>query len=469
MQPLADHVARALRVLASPGARVVLALSGGPDSVAMTHLLREAAASGAIELAGIAHFNHRLRGSEADADEAFCRDLASALGLPFVSASADVAAHAREHGQSLENAARQLRYDFLECARVELEADVVAVGHTRDDQAETYLLRLLRGAGPRGLSGIRPRLGTVIRPLLEVSRPELLAWLEERQLPYRVDPSNADIAIARNRVRHDIIPALERGSPGVADALARAARIAADDDDFISSHVAGALTRIVSTEGEPGSRLALEPLRQLHPAIARRVVQDTMQRVAPARFVGLKHVDAVLSLVLTGSGQLDAPGQRAVVEGEWLRLTPSEARPRQLEESNVFRYLLSIPGEALIPESGVTISAEILTGDGRGAETVTDGAVVAAAALDRSAGLAVRNRRPGDRFRPAGFLGRKKLQDYFVDRKVPRAERDKVPLVVDAKDRIVWVVGHTVAQDFRVTDPEGAVLLLKVRRLGGSV
>lgn len=470
MRPISDRVARALRALAPRGARVALAVSGGPDSVAMTHLLREAAAGGAIELAGIAHLNHRLRGTDADADEAFCRELARSLDLPFISEGVDVAAHARERGLSLEHAARQLRYAFLERARTQLNADLVAVGHTRDDQAETYLLRLMRGAGPRGLSGIRPRLGTVIRPLLEVSRPELLAWLDERSLPYRIDASNADTAIARNKIRHDIIPALERALPGAADALARAARIASDDEAFIAMSVAEASSRIVSAEEGGGSRLELAPLRELHPAVSRRLIQNAMQQVAPDRFIGLKHVDVVLALAASGEGQLDGPGQRIAVAGGWLRLTPAVGRKRRQDgESNVFRYLLSIPGEALVRESGVSISAEIVTGTGRAAETVTDEASVAAKALDCTAGLAVRNRRPGDWFRPPGLGGRKKLQDYFVDRKVPRSERGRVPLVVDANDRIVWVVGHTVAQDFRVTEPGEAVLLLKVRHLGGSV
>jgi tRNA(Ile)-lysidine synthase len=467
MPPILHRVLHALSTLTFPGARVMLAVSGGPDSVAMTHLLREAAADGAIELAGMAHFNHRLRGEEADKDEAFCRDLASSLGLAFVTASGDVARYSRDHGLSLENAARRLRYEFLDRARLELGADLVAVGHTRDDQAETYLLRLMRGAGPRGLSGIRPRLGAVVRPLLDTSRHELLGWLDQRGLVYRVDASNADTAIARNRIRHDVLPAIERGSPGATDALARAARMAADDEDFIASHAAEAGARVVVESGTH-TRLRLERLRELHPAVARRIVYDAMQRVARNRFVEFKHVDAVLALVASGQGRLDAPGQRVLAEGEWLALTPSEI-PLRERGSNVFRYLLSIPGEALVPESGVAISAELVTRTGRGAETLTDEAVLAASGIDCAAGLVVRNRRPGDRFRPLGLAGRKKLQDYFVDRKVPRAERDRIPLVVDASDRIVWVVGHTVAQEFRVTDPGEAVLLLKVRHLGGSV
>jgi tRNA(Ile)-lysidine synthase len=431
----------------------------------MTHLLCRVAVDARIELAGIAHFNHRLRGAEADADEAFCAALAAQLKVPFTSDSADVSFYAGQARISVEDAARRLRYEFLERARAQLGADWVAVGHTRDDQAETWLMRLLRGAGPRGLSGIRRRRGVIIRPLLDVSRVELHRWLAEQGQPYRVDATNDDTSIVRNRIRHSILPAIERASPGAGEALARAAAIASEDDDFLDRHAAEAASRVVVMEADE-ARLLVADLHGLHPAMARRVVRDAMERVTPDRFVELKHVDAVLALAASGRGQLDGPGQQAVIVGEWLWLRSSGARQRSRpsETSNVFRYPLSIPGEARITESGVAISAEILDRPGplRG---MGDAAVVSAASLRGT--LTVRNRRAGDRFRPFGLHGRKKLQDYFVDRKVPRDERDRVPLVVDADDRIVWVVGHAVAEDFRVTDPGGAVLLLKVRHLGG--
>jgi tRNA(Ile)-lysidine synthase len=464
MRALIDRVARAMRVLAPQGARVIAAVSGGPDSVAMTHLLRGLARQGTFELAGIAHFNHRLR-PDADADAAFCHALAANLGLPFYSEAADVAGEARVAKTSVEATARRLRYAFLEKARRAAAADFIAVGHTRDDQAETFLLRLLRGAGTRGLRGIHRARGAIIRPLLDIGRGELHEWLSSEGHPFRTDVSNADTAIPRNRVRHDLLPMLERFSPGSAEILARTASLASEDEDYLGRGAIEASATIVSEE-ETRLALDLDGLKSLHPSLARRVVRDAMARVAPGRFVGLAHVDAVLALA---GGRLDLPGQRVLREGNRLVLTTRTGRssPVPVTGTNVFRYALSIPGEAEIPECGVAISSERLTELALGADTPADGVLVDPEAV--AEGLAVRGRRPGDRFRPPGLGGTKKLQDYFVDRKVPRSQRDRVPLVVDGRDRIVWVVGHAVADDFRVMAPRKAVLLLKVRYLGGTV
>ena len=176
---LAASVLRTIRrdALIEPGGRVVVALSGGPDSVALVYLLRELQDGGHVSLAGVAHFNHQLRGPEADADEAFCRSLADELSLPIECGTADVRFAARQQRRSIEDAARTLRYRFLEQAADRLGADRIAIGHSRDDQAETFLLRLLRGSGPRGLAGILPRAGRVIRPLLDLPRAELRAYV----------------------------------------------------------------------------------------------------------------------------------------------------------------------------------------------------------------------------------------------------------------------------------------------------
>jgi tRNA(Ile)-lysidine synthase len=465
MRALVDRVARAMRALAPQGGRVVAAVSGGPDSVAMTHLLRRLTPRGRWDLAAVAHFNHRLRGADADADEAFCGDLARELGVPFFFERADVAAEASAAGRSIEEVARRLRYAFLERARLAAGADLVAVGHTRDDQAETILLRLFRGAGPRGLGGIHRRHGHVIRPLLDIRRSDLHAWLVAEGHPYRIDATNADTSIPRNRIRHELLPTLEQFSPGATESLARAAAIAGEDDDFLARCAAeSAATVVLSREG----RLTIdrERLTSLHPAVARRVVRDALSQVAPGRFIALAHVEAVLDLA---GGTLDLPGQTVTRRGTRLVLAPAGRRPTPTGAagSNVFRHPLSIPGEVEIPECGLAISAQRVEPGGSAADTVTDGVRVRArGAID---GWAVRNRRAGDRFRPPGVGGRKKLQDYFVDRKVPRDQRDRVPLVVDAEDRIVWVVGHAVADDFRNPGSEEPVLLLKVRQLGEPV
>jgi len=445
------------------GARVLVALSGGPDSVALLHILRTLEARGELVVAGAAHFNHQLRGAEADADESFCRDLAAGTGIPFLAGRADVAARARESGRSLEDAARQARYEFLNEAADSAGADAIAVGHSLDDQAETFLLRLIRGAGPAGLAGIRPRAGRVVRPLLDISRPELRQYAAEHGLGFRDDSSNADVRIPRNRVRLELLPLLSQFSPAIAATLAREAALAREDEEFLDRLAIESAASIVLVESG-NVTVDVAGLTALPPALASRVTQKAVAAAAPGRFIGFQHIDDLLELARSGAEGAAAalPGVTAVRRGSRIVFGIVSDRPF----SNSFRFPLSIPGEVAVP--GWALSAarieepeEVTPPPARG-----NTAVVAAAPLRGP--LAVRSRRPGDVFRPLGMHGRgRKLQDFLVDRKIARADRDSLPLVVDQDDRIVWVVGQSVAEDFRVTGPKQGVILLKARRLGG--
>src|SRR5688572_8287520 len=213
-----------------PVDRVAIAISGGSDSVALAWILHEAAPRASWRVVGLVHVNHGLRGDDAAADEAFCRELAARLGWPIDVSHVDVRARAHERRQSIEAAARGARYDCFEGAAARLGATVVATAHTMDDQAETVLLRLLRGAGSRGISGIRERRGRIVRPLLGCRRLELREFLNDRQELFREDASNLDLSIPRNRLRHELMPVIERLAPGGVAALARAAALAADDE-----------------------------------------------------------------------------------------------------------------------------------------------------------------------------------------------------------------------------------------------
>jgi tRNA(Ile)-lysidine synthase len=488
---LADRVTRTVRrhELIAPGGRVVVALSGGPDSVALVHLLRELEQTGELVVAGTAHLNHGLRGEASDEDERFCRAMSAGLGLPAEVGRADVRALAREQKRSVEDAARAARYAFLEGAADRLSAQVIAVGHSRDDQAETFLLRLIRGAGPRGLASILPRAGRIVRPLLDISRAELRTYVAEHGFDYRVDATNADVSIPRNRVRHELIPYLEREfSPGIVAVLAREAAIAREDEDRLQKEAIDLAASVV-LGGSDGLRVEAEALRLLHPALAARVARIALARLAGSRFVGFDHVDAFLDFARNGAAgsALSLPGQQVLHRGSSVLLRPEPRRgsgsPKSRKDErggNSFRFPLSIPGEVTLTTQGWAISAEPLDGppDGSRPERGVKGRVegwrargdtVAVSASALALPLAVRTRRPGDRFRPLGLGGTgKKLQDFLVDRKVARDVRDLLPLVVDSADRIVWVVGESVGEDFRVTGPSRGVILLKARRLGGE-
>lgn len=462
------------------GGRVVVALSGGPDSVALLHILRELETSGELVIAGIAHFNHRLRGDASEQDERFCREAAAALGITAEVGSADVREAAREQKRSIEDAARRLRYAFLNEAAARLRADAIAVGHSRDDQAETFLLRLLRGSGSRGLGGIRPKNGNVIRPLIDISRAELRQFAAERSLSFREDETNADVSMPRNRIRHELLPYLQRElSPNIVELLAREAALAREDDERLQIEAIELASSIVLTDTRaefdgrlPGTvavvSLDADRLRSLHPALRSRVARIALEPLAGGRFVGFEHVQRFLEFAGAGApgSALSLPGQQARHDGRFVRLQvePDRRRP---ERERALRVPLPVPGEVVLAEQGWTVLADFVEGAG---SNLGQSNALTALVRGFEGPLGVRTRRPGDRFQPPGLGGRtRKLQDYLVDRKVPRSARDRLPLVVDRDDKIVWIVGHAVAEGFRAAEPSPGVILLIARHLGGEV
>jgi tRNA(Ile)-lysidine synthase len=261
---------------------VLVGVSGGSDSVALLRALLDLLRTSEFSVAGVAHFNHRLRDTAAR-DEAFCRNLAEGFGIPFMTESADVAGHAAGRRLSVEDAARRLRYDFFERTARDTAADRVAVGHTLDDQAETVLLKLMRGAGPGGLGGVYPSKGIVIRPLLEVSRDELRAWLASLGQPWVEDESNADVSNPRNRVRHRVLPELDAAYGGsTRAAIARSAELAREDGQLLDELATGRYRELV-TAGHDCLQLDAVALLTEPPALQRRVLWHAMKARAGGR------------------------------------------------------------------------------------------------------------------------------------------------------------------------------------------
>jgi tRNA(Ile)-lysidine synthase len=453
--------------------RVVAAVSGGSDSVALFFLLRELAAAGELQLVGLAHLHHHIRGAAADEDAAFCRALAARAGVPAAIGDADVPALAARDGLSIEVAARNARQRFFTEALASLDAECVAVAHTRDDQAETVLLRLARGAGPAGLAGIAPRRDHLVRPLLEVSRVELRAYLEAIGEPWREDATNADRANPRNRIRHDVIPLLCQINPRADAAIARAADILRADDALLDRLANEAAVRCVRTVGPGRVLVDAAGLAGLPAALARRVALLALETVNPRRSYGLEEADFVCG---ASSGSLpgvevERSGADVVLVSRGGTLVPpaggSEAGG---SEDPPLHLRLTVPGTVEEPLGGWTLTAEGPMPRQLAGPPGKDQVIVDAAGL--SSGLIVRRRRPGDRLHPLGAPGRKKVQDVFVDRKVPRDDRDRVPIVTDEMGRILWVAGEVLAEPFRVTPLTTTVVVLTLRRQyapGGSV
>jgi tRNA(Ile)-lysidine synthase len=439
-----------------PETRVLVALSGGSDSVALLHILRDLHAAGELRLEAAAHFNHHIRGAEADRDEDFCRHVCAALDVPLIVGGADVPALAQHDGVSIEVAARRVRHEFLLAACTSRGADRVATAHTRDDQAETVLLHLVRGAGLRGVSGIAPRRGPLVRPLLECSRDELCRHLEARGQPWREDATNADVTIPRNRMRHEILPRLTTFNPRAHAALARLADLVREDDDWLAREATAIAFQVIGRE-RGHVRLARSALAALPPALGRRVAQAALQAARQSQPT-LREVQALLDVAAGRSRAVEVRGLRMEHSGRFVVLVIKGAR----RTSPPFSFPLSIPGSVVGP-GGWTLSAMGPLAVSEGQEVPPQRVVLDAGQLGLP--LVVRSRRAGDWLRPVGVNGRKKVQDLLVDRKVRADIRNEVPIVAEAGGRIVWVAGLATDADFRPSSDTNAVVILELRRI----
>jgi len=413
-------------MMVASGERVLVALSGGPDSVALLGALQRLAHRQGIGLQA-AHFNHRWRGAEADRDQACAVAVAAQLGLECVVGTAAGA----WRGSNLEAHAREQRYAFLEEVATVRGCSKIATGHTLDDQAETVLLRLLRGSGWDGLAGIRPvRDGRIVRPLIDCSRAAVLAFLDSAGLPYCEDSSNADRRFLRNRVRHEVLPLLHLINPEASRHLAAVADILAGEAAVLEAQIAP----LLRAGSEPDGGLAITAVRAVSPALAPRLVRAWLrdQRGDLLR-LGAAHVRAVVDLAHGSrpNAQVRLPGGRIVVR-EYQRLRLQAWTVPEMTSAQVI-----VPGTTVNLENGWRISAALVP-----IPTAMPGDLwsLVADADALAAPLIVRGVRAGDRIRPLGMRGHRKLQDVFVDRKLPVAQRRGRP-VVETGGEVLWVPG----------------------------
>ena len=454
--------------LISVGERLVVAVSGGADSVCLLHVLTQHQRELGMKL-HIAHLNHQLRGAESASDAKYVSGLANHFGIPATIERRDVAAYRNQKGCSLEEAAREIRYGFLADVARAIGTSKVAVGHTRDDQIETILLHLLRGTGIAGLCGLQPfspleyrenkERMEVVRPFLEVTRQETLDYCQQYQLKPRSDSSNLSPAFLRNRVRLELLPALESYNPSIDKALLRLATIAGDDVSFIEEQ---ALQLWAELAREEGNAIYLDKTKI---ASLPRALQRQIFRLAVERLVGnLKdieadHIEAMMSFLSKPAGKrLCLPqGLTMSTEYDHLVLNSSQASlcplPPLETEAN-----LNIPGETNLP--GWQVKAQILQ---EVAGNNENGLVASFGLVKVGRQLAVRRRRPGDRFQPLGMSQTKKLQDFMVDAKLPQAWRSRVPLVCSS-ERILWVVGWRIDDRVKVTEATTHVLRLEFHK-----
>jgi tRNA(Ile)-lysidine synthase len=441
------------------GERVATAVSGGPDSTLLLTFMKEFAREMGISVA-VAHFNHRLRGSDSEADERFVARRAEDLGLEFFRGEADVASVARATRRNVEATARDLRYRFLFSLVNQRKVDKVTTAHTANDQAETVLLRLLRGAGARGLGGIYPVLdGKIVRPFLSLTRAEIESEIQTRRLEFRVDASNQDLHFARSRIRQILLPLLETSfNPAVVTLLSDLASRSRDDNAFLQQAASERAHFWRVRQGEE-ERIALRPLLEFHPAIQRRVLLDMIAASEGVRGVTSVHIEALRRFA--GSSQsgkeLVLPGGlRARKELEWLVIGG---------DTNLAIQEFSL---AVRPPTEISLASLALKLRFVVSENLPDGAVekgynyTKAVRLDLDKvgeGLILRNCKPGDRFQPIGGRRALKLKELFLRQRIPAKSRKLWPVLV-SNQQVVWVQGFPAAQDFAASDSTVHTLLI---------
>ena len=425
------------------GERVAVAVSGGADSVALLRVLLELRPELGVVLA-VAHFNHGLRGEQSAADQAFVAELAREHELEFFAGHGEVREHAAIRKLSLEAAGRKLRYQWLVKLSREQRFDAIATAHTQDDQAETVLLKLLRGAGTRGLAGIYPILAEprIIRPLLCISRAEVEAYLASLGQSWREDESNLDRRFLRNRVRHELMPLLEgQFNPNIRQVLSDLAELSRAEEEYWDEAVERHLSARAGSQ-----ELSLAGFAQVPLALQRRVLKRFAESRGPA--LDFAHVEMLRRCASSEVRKAELPGGRLAVNTQgFLKLcAPQPQSPRD------YRYVLPVPGEVEIAELGLTLRAVIVPE--AFARELPPGALLNRDLIGPE--LTVRNWQPGDRFHPAHHRSEEKLKRLFADERIPAEQRATLPLALHDDD-IVWAQGFPVASAYQWSGEGDAV------------
>lgn len=433
------------------GDRVVVAVSGGPDSVALLHLLWRLGDVLGIDL-HVAHLDHGLRGLSSREDARYTRRLARRLGLPITVERIQLAA---EPKGSSEDSARLARYAFLERAASRVKARRIATGHTADDQAETVLMRIIRGAGSTGLSGIPPIRGRIVRPLIQLRRHQIEEYLRRRRLRPRRDPTNQDLRYLRNRVRRELIPLLQRRyNPNIVETLNRIGRLEREESDYFRRLSEDLLEALVKKDSNGKIVLDLSSFAGYFNIGGKFLIRELIRKTkGDLRRIEYEHVNRVFRLARAGpvGSRIHLP-DGLVVERVAKGLVFRMGLPHP------FCEVVELPGENELSSLGLVLRAELVKRKKVPCSPWGRDELEAFVDWARLEGpFVLRTRKPGDRFRPLGMRGTRKLSDYLIDRKVPRTQRDEIPLLV-SRTGIVWVIGHGIADPFKVTERTESVL-----------
>jgi tRNA(Ile)-lysidine synthase len=413
----------------------------------------------------VAHLNHSIRKEEAKRDADFVSTLASSYNLPFELGVVDVPKIATRVGLSLQEAARKARYNFFDKVRKKSGANKVALGHHMDDQVETVIMRLLRGAGAKGLKGMDfVREGIYIRPLLDITRKEIEDYAKEQRLSFVTDATNFKDIYLRNRVRTELLPFLEENyNPNINEDIVRLSRLMKRDDEFLEKLAEKDLKDLIKVDNEDVVTVGLKPLLSIHEAIRTRVLRNLWRRLS-GHTSGIYnyHIESILNLLESDApnSNIDLPsGIRFVREYGNVSFTKKAEDP-----APPFKHTLNIPGVTVIPEAGLTLKSEVVERSNKNGIDLKSNKNKAFFDYGRlHLPIYVRGFEPGDSFIPFGMEGKKKVKDLFIELKIPRTKRTNIPLLF-SQDNIVWVVGLRRSEEAKVIDSTNRVLTLEIAK-----
>ncbi|MGO9952530.1 MAG: tRNA lysidine(34) synthetase TilS [Dissulfurispiraceae bacterium] len=435
---------------------ILVGLSGGADSVCLLALLITLKNDLNIGLSA-AYIDHGLRPDETPAEMDFCSKLCGRMNIGFSTRKVDAKAYAASERLNKQEASRELRHKALQDISAQNGVNKIALAHNADDQAETLLMHLVRGSGLLGLSGIPPVRGRIIRPLIETQRSEIEEYLSKEGLDYVTDSSNLQDDYLRNRIRHFIMPSLKNINRDFIQAVLRTTSIIRDEERYFEILVTKTLMKMISRKSDTTIELFLGPMEYMDTALLRRVLRRTLSETRSLRGLGLDHVEDLIKLIKSGKSgdRIYLPHSIRAIKAYATLVLTSEA-PAQLGE-----YVLNGPAELVLKEASIVLRLSLM--ERKAIDDFGDGKKIACLdAKKLTFPLSIRPRMSGDFFYPGGFGRKKKIQDYFVDEKIPRDERDAVPLLIE-NNNIAWIVGYRIDERYKVDDNTDRVLLLEIK------
>lgn len=449
------------RKMLSGGDKVVIAFSGGIDSTALMYILNSLKDQLKIKLFA-AHLNHGIRGNEAGLDADFAKRTAAKLSLPIIIEDIDVPSFAKSNKLNLEDAARRIRYEFLERAAAKFGADRIALAHNADDNIETFLMRLIRGTGMKGLEGIPPVRDKLIRPMIDVHRVDIEKYLRSKKISARIDRTNYETKYLRNRVRRDLIPALMSYNPKIKEQIIKTISTARTINSFIMAEAEKALKGMTALKAADEIKIDIKKFNGADPAIKGEILRLAIEHVKKdLEDIYLVHIDDILSQTMKNRAEVDLPGVYVMIKNGMI--TISRSKPEKIEAAP-FLHRLEVPGEIRDAGSGFIIEADLMDAVPLSELRAKD-PYRAYLDYDKIAKpLIVRNRRAGDVFSPLGLKGKKKLQDIFVDGKLDIDKRDSIPVIEDG-EKIVWVVGYRMSEEAKVTPGTKKIVMLSAKEI----